>query len=169
MLVRILLNCALHEKPNLPKHSETRILPYTPEQLFDQVADVGRYGEFLPWVVAVRVRSNSDSEMIADLIVGFKALRESFTSRVRKTRPGEISVEYLEGPLKYLHNQWRFIARADGGTELGFMVDFAFRSTLFEAMAGQLFERAFTKMVAAFEARAHALYGNSNSSATNAA
>ncbi|NWO96559.1 type II toxin-antitoxin system RatA family toxin, partial [Escherichia coli] len=66
----------------MPKHSETRPLPYTPEQMFDLVADVARYPEFLPWVSAIRVRSNSDSPMVADMIVGFKGLRETFTSKV---------------------------------------------------------------------------------------
>jgi coenzyme Q-binding protein COQ10 len=95
----------------MPKHSETRALPYSPEQMFDLVADVGRYGEFLPWVSAVRVRSNSDTQMVADLIVGFKGLRESFTSRVEKQRPGHIRVDYLEGPLKHLNNDWKFRRR----------------------------------------------------------
>ena len=96
----------------MPRHSETRHLPYTPEQMFDLVADVGRYGEFLPWVSAVRVRTNSDTQMVADLIVGFKGLRESFTSRVEKQRPEHIRVDYLEGPLKHLNNDWKF--RSDG-------------------------------------------------------
>src|SRR3954449_11359981 len=83
----------------VPRHKETRRLPYTPEQMFDLVADVARYGEFLPWVTAVRVRSDSPTDMIADLVVGFKALREKFTSRVIKDRPNSIHVDYLEGPL----------------------------------------------------------------------
>ena len=81
-------------------------LPYTPEQLFDLVADVEHYDEFLPWVVAVRVRSSSEKETIADLVVGFNAFKERFTSRVVKERPTRICVDYVEGPLKYLHNEW---------------------------------------------------------------
>ncbi len=88
----------------MPKHEETRHLPYTPEQMFEMVADVGRYGEFLPWVSAIRVRSDSDTEMVADMIVGFKGLRETFTSKVQKERPDHIRVDYLDGPLKYLNN-----------------------------------------------------------------
>ena len=142
----------------MPRHSETRRLPYTPEQLFDLVADVARYPEFLPWVSAVRVRSDNESEMVADLVVGFAALRERFTSKVVKRRPREIRVDYLDGPLKYLRNDWTFAA--DGtGTLVGFCVDFAFRSRLFEAIAGQMFDRALRKMIGAFEARAAALYG----------
>ena len=143
----------------MPRHTETRHLPYTPEQLFDLVADVPRYQEFLPWVAAVRVRSDSETEMIADLVVGFKALRERFTSRVTKDRPNSIRVDYLEGPLKHLRNDWKFRPDGQGGTHLDFCVDFAFRSRIFEAIAGQMFDRALRKMIGAFEARAAELYG----------
>lgn len=158
----------------MPKHSETRRLPYAPELLFDLVADVGRYGEFLPWVAAVRVRSDSATEMVADLVVGFKGLHETFTSRVHKHRPDRICVDYVDGPLKYLRNEWGFAADGEGSTLVDFSVDFAFRSALFEALAGQMFERAFRKMTGAFEQRARALYGSgasgiSSSSAHNAA
>lgn len=152
----------------MPRHSETRVLPYTPEQLFDLVADVGRYQEFLPWVAATRIRSDSEHEMLADLVVGFGALKESFSSRVRKTRPATIEIDYLEGPLKYLRNNWAFHP-ADGGTEVDFCVDFAFKNRIFEALAGQMFDRALRKMIGAFEARAAALYGSSRSSANSAA
>ncbi|WP_156678733.1 type II toxin-antitoxin system RatA family toxin [Sphingomonas profundi] len=147
----------------MPKTHETRTLPYTQEQLFDLVADVARYREFLPWVQAVRVRSDSETEMVADLVVGFKGIHENFTSRVTKLRPEKIRVEYLEGPLKYLYNDWTF--RPDGqsgegrGCIIDFTVDFAFRSRVFEALAGQVFDRALRKMIGAFEQRAAALYG----------
>jgi coenzyme Q-binding protein COQ10 len=131
----------------MPRHSETRHLPYSPEQMFDLVADVARYGEFLPWVVAVRVRSNSDVEMVADLVVGFKALREKFTSRVVKARPESIHVDYLEGPLSHLSNDWRFRPDGQGGCLVDFTVDFAFRSRIFEAIAGQMFDRAHDRRV----------------------
>jgi len=152
----------------MPRHSETRRLPYTPEQLFDLVADVARYPEFLPWVAAVRVRSDSDTEMVADLVVGFKAIHEKFTSRVTKHRPDSISVEYIEGPLKYLKNDWRFRPDGQGGVYVDFTVDFAFRSMLFEALAGQMFDRALCKMIGAFEERAAALYGDGAATAAGA-
>ena len=152
----------------MPRHSETRYLPYTPEQLFDLVADVERYDEFLPWVVAVRVRSSSERETVADLVVGFNAFKERFTSRVVKERPQRICVDYVEGPLKYLHNEWEFEPE-DGGTNLHFAVDFAFRSRLFETLAGSMFDRALRRMTNAFEQRAAALYGISKSSAQSAA
>lgn len=153
----------------MPRHSETRHLPYTPEQLFDLVADVGRYDEFLPWVVAVRMRSSSETETVADLVVGFSAFKERFTSRVVKQRPDRICVDYIEGPLKYLHNEWQFERAADGGTNLHFSVDFAFKSRLFETLAGQMFDRALRRMTGAFERRAAALYGIKSSSAQSAA
>ena len=153
----------------MPRHSESRHLPYTPEQLFEMVADVGHYDEFLPWVVAVRVRSSSETETLADLVVGFSAFKERFTSRVVKERPDRIVVDSVEGPLKYLHNEWRFEPAGDGGTNLHFSVDFAFRSRLFEALAGQMFDRALRRMTGAFEQRAATLYGISRSSAQSVA
>jgi coenzyme Q-binding protein COQ10 len=149
----------------LPKHSETRRLPYTPEQMFDLVADVRRYAEFLPWVTAVRVREDGETVMVADLLVGFKALREKFTSRVTKERPNRIHVEYIEGPLAHLHNEWTFRPDGEGGTFVDFCVDFAFRSRIFEALAGQVFDRALRMMIGAFEARADKLYGAGGGSA----
>ena len=153
----------------MPRHSETKRLPYTPEQLFDLVADVGRYDEFLPWVVAVRIRSSSEAETVADLVVGFNAFKERFTSRVMKERPSRICVDYVEGPLKYLHNEWKFEPAPGGGTIVGFSVDFAFKSRLFETLAGAMFDRALRRMTTAFEQRAAALYGISKSSAQSAA
>jgi coenzyme Q-binding protein COQ10 len=153
----------------MPGIRETRRLPHSCEEMFDLVADVGRYGEFLPWVVATRVRSNSETEMVADMLVGFKALREKFTSKVIKERPRRIEVTYVDGPLKDLDNIWEFAPLPDGGCEIHFCVDFAFRNVMFEALAGQYFDRAFRKMVAAFETRAEELYGKRSSSAQSVA
>lgn len=150
----------------MPRHTERRFLAYTPEQLFDLVADVGRYQEFLPWVAATRIRENDATAMVADLVVGFGAFKETFTSKVNKKRPCEIEIDYVEGPLKYLHNSWKFDP-APGGTEVDFCVDFAFRSRIFEAIAGQMFDRALRRMIGAFEARAHQLYGVGASSGSS--
>lgn len=143
----------------MPGSRESRRLPYSCEQMFDLVADVARYDEFLPWVVATRVRSDSETEMVADMLVGFKAIREKFTSRVDKSRPERIEVHYLDGPLRDLDNSWTFRPTEDGGCEIDFAVDFTFRNAVFEAIAGQYFDRAFRKMVEAFERRADDLYG----------
>ncbi|MDE2436538.1 MAG: type II toxin-antitoxin system RatA family toxin [Sphingomonadales bacterium] len=153
----------------MPGIREIRRMPYSAEQMFDLVADVGRYAEFLPWVVATRVRSDSESEMIADMMVGFNALREKFTSRVLKDRPHRIEVIYVDGPLRDLDNIWLFRPLDTGGCEVDFTVTFTFRNAVFEALAGQYFDRAFRRMVAAFEERAEKLYGSSNSNATSAA
>lgn len=162
----------------MPRHSETRHLPYTPEQMFDMVADVGRYAEFLPWVSQIRVRSRSETQLVADMIVGFKGLRETFTSKVEMERPGHIHVDYLDGPLKYLRNDWVFRTEPLG-CAVDFTVDFAFKNRVFEMLAGQVFGTALRKMIGAFEDRAKVLYGaaspsgvsggNSSSSAHSAA
>lgn len=153
----------------MPGINEVRRLPWSAEQMFDLVADVGRYAEFLPWVVATRVRSDSETEMIADMMVGFNALREKFTSKVIKERPNRIEVVYIDGPMRDLDNVWQFRPLEGGGCEVEFCVDFTFRNAVFEALAGQYFDRAFRKMVNAFEERAQKLYGSSSSSATSAA
>ena len=143
----------------MPRHTEVRNICYSPEQMFDMVADVESYADFLPWVAAVRVRSDSDTLMVADLVVGFRSLKETFASRVVKHRPTDIQVDYIEGPLKYLTNSWKFEPDGKGGTDIDFCVDFAFRSRIFEALAGQMFDRALRRMIGAFEERAHQLYG----------
>ncbi|MEO8723630.1 MAG: type II toxin-antitoxin system RatA family toxin [Sphingobium sp.] len=158
----------------MPRHHETRHLPYSPEQMFDLVADVQSYPQFLPWVSAIRVRSSTPTEMIADMIVGFKGLRETFTSKVVKQRPLAVNVDYLDGPLTHLSNDWHFRSDGEGGVLIDFTVDFAFKNRLFEALAGQMFDVALRKMIGAFEARAAVLYalsssGSNSSSAHNAA
>jgi coenzyme Q-binding protein COQ10 len=140
-------------------------MPYTPEQMFDLVADVKRYQEFLPWVAATRVRSDSETLMIADLVVGFRSLKETFASRVTKARPHSLKVEYIEGPLKFLHNSWKFKPDGKGGSDIDFCVDFAFKSRIFESLAGQMFDRALRRMIGAFEDRARELYGSEGAEA----
>lgn len=153
----------------MPGIHEVRRLPYSAEQMFDLVADVGRYGEFLPWVKATRVRSDSETELVADMLIGFSAIREKFTSRVEKRRAEEIRVHYVDGPLRDLDNRWLFRALGPQECQIDFSVEFAFRNALFEKLAGQYFDRAFHKMVAAFETRAADLYGSSSSSASSVA
>ncbi|WP_298305211.1 type II toxin-antitoxin system RatA family toxin [uncultured Erythrobacter sp.] len=148
---------------------ETRRLPYSAEQMFDLVADVAKYREFLPWVIATRVRSDNETEMLADMVVGFKSIRETFTSRVLKDRPKQIAVHYVDGPLSDLDNVWTFRVVDETSCEIDFAVDFEFRNRVFQALAGQYFDRAFRKMVAAFEMRAGELYGSNKSSAQSVA
>lgn len=144
----------------MPRHVEDRFLPYTPEQMFDLVADIGRYAEFLPWVQAMRVTAHDGTTIVADMVVGFKMVRERFTSRVTLDRPRALHVDYISGPLKYLRNDWRF-EPAPGGCTVHFAVDFEFQSKLFEKLAGVFFGEAFRRMVMSFEKRAGELYGAS--------
>ena len=152
----------------MPHHHERRALPHSAAQMYDLVADVRSYSEFLPWVSAVRVREDSETEMLADLVVGFKSLREKFSSRVMKTPRSAIIVDYLDGPMKHLHNQWLFEELPDGGSIVDFTVDFSFRNAMFEMLAGQFFDSALRKMTAAFIDRADALYGVEGSNNSNA-
>ena len=142
----------------MPTHAEKRVLRYAPEQLFDLVADVRRYPEFLPWCVGARVISRTEKEVVADLTIGFKMFRESFRSHVTLDRPERIQVRYLNGPFRYLNNQWRFLPHPQG-TEVCFFVDFEFRSRLLQAVIGTVFNEAVRLMVRAFERRAMRLYG----------
>jgi coenzyme Q-binding protein COQ10 len=138
----------------MPVHREKRLLPYSPGALFDLVADIERYPEFLPWCVACRIRRREDNVILGDLMVGFRVFRETFTSRVELYRPERIEVEYIDGPFKHMHNRWRFVPTGEG-TEIDFHIDFQFNSRMLEAVAGKVFGEAVRRMVGAFEARAH--------------
>lgn len=142
----------------MPTHAEKRLLPYTPEQLYDLVADIERYPEFLPWCVAARVRERTGRLVVADLMIGFKMIRERFTSRVTLTPKERIDVVYSDGPFKHLHNHWIF-EPAEGGCRIDFYVEFEFRSRTLQKIIEVLFHEAVRRMVAAFEARARDLYG----------
>ncbi len=148
----------------MPTHAEKRVVPYTPEQMFDLVAGIERYPEFLPWCMAARIKSREtvpgteQTVVIADLVIGFKMIRERYTSKVTMERPGRIDVVYQEGPLKHLTNHWRFEPSPDGGTLVDFYVDFEFRSKLLQTIIGALFHEALRRMVSAFDARAKQLY-----------
>ncbi len=143
----------------MPEHRQTAILPYAPEQMFDLVADVKRYPEFLPWVMGARIRRQTETLIVADLLVGFRMIRERYTSRVILARPGRIDVTYTEGPFRYLENHWKFAPHPDG-CEIEFFLDFEFKSRLLQRLIGALFNEAVRKMVSAFEGRARKLYGD---------
>jgi coenzyme Q-binding protein COQ10 len=147
----------------MPSHSETRKLPYSAAQMYDLVADVARYPEFLPWTAAARINSRKEEGdhevMLADLVVSFKVFREKFGSRVTLW-PGRnrIDTEYIEGPFRHLHSTWQF-RDVDGGSEVHFEVDFEFRNIILQKAAGLFFFEAMQRIVRAFEARARKLYG----------
>jgi coenzyme Q-binding protein COQ10 len=145
----------------MPTHAEKRQLQFTAEQMFDLVADIERYPEFLPWCVGTRIRSRDGNEVAADMIIGYKMFREQFTSNVTLARPGRIDVTYSEGPFKYLTNHWIFMPAGGGQSCLiDFYVDFEFRSKVLQKLIGAVFDRAVRIMVQAFETRAEAIYGN---------
>ena len=148
----------------MPTHSETRRLPYTAEQMYDLVADVARYPEFLPWCSAARIRSvvpEGEAEvMTADLVISFKVFRERFTSRVElHSAARKIDTEYLDGPFRYMKSNWSF-QDVEGGCDVSFHVDFAFRNMILQKMIGVVFNEAMQRIVRAFEERAVALYGS---------
>jgi coenzyme Q-binding protein COQ10 len=148
----------------MPKHMEQKQVPYTTAQLYALVADVGSYPKFLPWCVGARVRKNDGREMVADLTIGFKIFRESFTSRVTLAPPEgdngpcSILVAYENGPFKYLKNSWNFAPAASGST-VDFFVDFEFRNVVLQKAIGVVFTEAVHLMVNAFLKRAAKVYG----------
>lgn len=149
----------------MPTHSECRNLPYTAQQMYDLVADVGAYPEFLPWTSAARIRSRDprpDGSVVltADLVISFKVFRERFGSRVVLwDADRRIDTEYLDGPFKYMKSNWAFHDRPEGGCSVDFFVDFEFKNRILQGVIGVVFGEAMQRVVKAFEDRAAALYG----------
>jgi coenzyme Q-binding protein COQ10 len=141
----------------MPTHAEKRILRYTPEQMYELVADVRRYPEFLPWCVAARVVSHVDNELLADLTIGFKMFRETFRSRVQLNRPHEVRVQYENGPFRYLNNTWKFTPSRAAPRSISLSIS-SFERVL-QAVIGVVFNEAVRLMVRSFERRAMTLYG----------
>ncbi len=144
----------------MPTHTETRLLSHTPEQMFDLVADIERYPEFLPWCLSTRVRESDGNTLKADMTVGFKVFRENFSTRVDLDRPGRIDVFYFQGPFKHLNNRWIFEAVEGGKCRIDFFIDFQFRNRLLQRLIGAVFIEAVRIMVSAFEKRADEIYGS---------
>lgn len=147
----------------MTSHSETRSLPYTARQMYDLVAEVPKYPDFLPWCAAARVRKTTElgdhSVMEADLVISFKVFRERFGSRVTMW-PEKMSIdtEYLDGPFRFLKSTWSFVD-TDNGCDVSFFVDFEFRNALLQGIIGVVFNEAMHRIVRAFENRAADLYG----------
>ena len=143
----------------MPRFTEQRVLPYSREQLFDLVADIGKYPDFLPWCLAARVTKQDESVVLADLVIGWRLVREKFSSRVTMTRPAELRVDYLDGPMRYMFTNWQFKEAAGGGCQIDFIVDFEFKSRSLQMLMGVFFNEAVRRMVTAFEDRAYRIYG----------
>jgi coenzyme Q-binding protein COQ10 len=152
----------------MPGHKEVYHMPYSADEMFGLISNIERYPEFLPWCVAVNViaREKLDEgeggaqSFLADLVVSYKMIRETFRSRVDlRPRSHRIDVEYVSGPFKHLTNSWRCETTADGGCDVYFFIDFEFKSKLLAMMLRPVFDSAFGRMASAFKERAHAIYG----------
>ena len=149
----------------MPQFETIRTVRHSPEAMFALVADVERYPQFLPMCEALSVRSRRERDgvtlLVADMTVGYKAIRETFVSQV-VLKPAErrIEVKYLEGPFRYLTNLWRFEPAAGGGTDIVFFIDYEFKSRMLGMLMGAMFDRAFRMFAEAFEKRADAIYGS---------
>ena len=148
----------------MPKYETIRPVPHSAEQMFALVADAERYPEFLPMCEALTIRERRERDgqtlLIADMTVGYKAIRETFTSQVQLI-PSEhlIKVRYLDGPFKTLDNRWTFNPRGPSACDVHFFIDYEFRSRMLGMVMGAMFDRAFRMFAEAFERRADVIYG----------
>ena len=146
----------------MPVHKEERVLGYSVDQIFDLVIAVEHYPDFLPWCLSANVKKSGTETFNADLVIGFKILREQFSSQITCRRPEWIEVIPTKGPFKRMRNSWRFTPQGKNSCKVDFYVDFEFRSRLLNKLIGALFHEAVRRMVGAFEQRASDLYGVSN-------
>lgn len=157
----------------MPTFRTKRHVPFTPRQMFDLVADVERYPEFLPLCEGMRIKQRSRASghevLRAEMDVGYGALHETFTSSVTlDTETPHVTVEYLDGPFQFLDNRWAFEPTA-GGCDIDFYISYELKSLTLQLMVGAVFERAFRRFTEAFEQRAHQIYGASRADAVTPA
>lgn len=149
----------------MPQFSSKRRVRHSADQMFDLVADVEKYPQFVPLCQALKVRKRETKPdgtevIVADMTVSFKLVRETFTSRVTLDRANlKILVEYLRGPFSHLENRWTFEPREENACDVGFFIAYEFRSRMLAMLMGAMFDAAFQRFAAAFESRADALYG----------
>lgn len=147
----------------MPSFETRRHVKHSPNRMYELVSDVEKYPQFLPLCEALNIRSIRERDgkalLVADMTVGYKALRETFTTQVL-LKPDElaIDVKYLDGPFKYLDNRWRFELAEDGGCNVHFFIDYEFKNRLLSAVVGSMFDRAFRMFSEAFEKRADTIY-----------
>ncbi|WP_265518865.1 type II toxin-antitoxin system RatA family toxin [Nitratireductor luteus] len=148
----------------MPKHETVRQVNHSPEEMFALVADIESYPEFVPMCEALTVRSTKEREgvriVVADMTVGYKAIRETFTSQVI-LKPDEniIDVRYIDGPFRFLTNRWSFEPRGEHGCDVHFFIEYEFKSRMLGMVMGAMFDRAFRMFSEAFEKRADRIYG----------
>ena len=145
----------------MTKHRELKTLPYSADKLFDLVSSVDLYSEFIPWCMESRITSSEGDTFFADLVIGYKMVREKFSSKVVCKDRRHIHIDYISGPMKYLKNDWGFSDNEDGSCTIDFYVEFEFKNFMFQKLAGVFFDEAFKRMVSAFETRAQEVYGSS--------
>lgn len=148
----------------MPKYEKIHPVDHSAAHMFDLVADIEAYPEFVPLCESLTIRSrrekNGHEILIADMAVGYKAIRERFTTQVALNRAARvIEVKYLDGPFRYLQNRWEFIEKGPSRCEVHFFIDYQFKSRMLGMLMGTMFDTAFRRFTAAFEARADALYG----------
>jgi coenzyme Q-binding protein COQ10 len=149
----------------MPQFSNKRRVAHTADQMFNLVADVERYPEFVPLCQALKVRQRTPRPdgtevIVADMTVSFKLVKETFTSRVTLDRAGsKILVEYVSGPFSSLENRWSFEPKGDCGSEVTFFIAYEFKSRMLAILMGTVFDTAFARLSAAFEKRADVIYG----------
>ncbi|MGV1923701.1 type II toxin-antitoxin system RatA family toxin [Agrobacterium tumefaciens] len=149
----------------MPQFETHRLVKHSPDRMYDLVADVEKYPQFLPLCEALVIRSRKERDgktlLVADMTVGYKAIRETFTTQVL-LNPAEraIDVKYIDGPFKYLDNRWRFEASSEGGSAIHFFIEYEFKNRLLGAVMGSMFDRAFRMFAEAFETRADKIYAD---------
>ena len=149
----------------MPSFRTTRRVPHSPSDMFDLVADVDKYPQFLPLCQALKVRRREDGKngrtvVVADMTVAYKVFHETFASRVTLDKPKlTILVEYLDGPFSHLENRWNFKEDGKGGCIVEFFIDYTFRSRTLGFLVGSMFDAAFRRFAEAFERRADVIYG----------
>jgi coenzyme Q-binding protein COQ10 len=149
----------------MPRFSNRRRVAHRAEQMFDLVADVERYPEFVPLCQSLKIRQripkpDGTEVVVADMVVSFKLVRETFTSQVTLDRPNlKILVEYLKGPFSSLENRWVFEPIGDDACDVGFFIAYEFKSRMLAILMGAMFDTAFSRLSAAFEKRADVIYG----------
>lgn len=148
----------------MPKAEKTHRVQHSAENMFDLVCDVEKYPQFVPLCQSLIVKSTKERDvktlLIADMTMAYKMLSETFTTQVLMNKKElSIDVKYIDGPFRYLDNQWKFYNLDDGSCDIFFAVDYELKSKMLQMAAGAIFDRAFAKFTSAFEARADELYG----------
>ena len=156
----------------MPKFQDTTPVPHSAQQMFDLVADIERYPEFLPMCEALRIKDRRErgdmTMLVADMTVGYKMVRETFTTQVL-LKPSELAIDvsYVDGPFRYLDNKWRFEDRQAGGSDVKFYIDYEFKSRTLGMLMGAMFDKAFHMFSQAFQKRALQIYGGPDRNAAN--